>query len=76
MVVLLSAADYRSLSRSVPSECKHCGHWGEAESPFLHQESDGLAWTVHHGSVKKHGALLLCEVGVGETTATALCGDC
>lgn len=40
------------------------GPLGRGRVGFSADESDGLAWTVHHGSVKRHSALLLSKMGV------------
>lgn len=37
---------------------------GRGRVGFSADESDGLAWTVHHGSVKRHSALPLSKMGV------------
>lgn len=42
MWLSIELLDCCSLSRS-PSECKHCGHWGEAEAASL-QMKGRLAW--------------------------------
>lgn len=64
VVVLLSAADCCSLSRST-AWVQTLWPLGRGRVSFSGDESDGLARTVHHGSVKRNGALLLSEMGEG-----------